>query len=128
MVSLVKCHTNATRIGWHMSEIGLRFAPGLPPGRFFLFDTLKQSLQVLDERRCTSEAVLIHLIQVCEGVCVCMFVCVCVLVCVRAREKKRKREKHTEREKKNYKQRERGRNRERGEGGEAVLIHLIQVS
>ena len=25
-------HTNATRIGWHLWEIDLRFAPGLPPG------------------------------------------------------------------------------------------------
>ena len=33
MVSLVNSHTNATRIGWHLWEIDLRFAPGLPPGR-----------------------------------------------------------------------------------------------
>ena len=32
MVSLVNSHTNATRIGWHLWEIDLRFAPGLPPG------------------------------------------------------------------------------------------------
>ena len=32
MVSLVNSHTNATRIGWHLFEIDLRFAPGLPPG------------------------------------------------------------------------------------------------
>ena len=32
MVSLVKSHTNATRIGWHLWEIDLRFAPWLPPG------------------------------------------------------------------------------------------------
>jgi len=32
MVSFVNSHTNATRIGWHMWEIDLRFAPGLPPG------------------------------------------------------------------------------------------------
>ena len=32
MISLVKSHTNATRIGWHLWEIDLRFAPGLPPG------------------------------------------------------------------------------------------------
>jgi len=32
MVSLVNSHTNATRIGWHLWEINLRFAPGLPPG------------------------------------------------------------------------------------------------
>ena len=32
MVSLVSSHTNATRIGWHLGEIDLRFAPGLPPG------------------------------------------------------------------------------------------------
>jgi len=31
MVSSVNSHTNATRIGWHMWEIVLRFAPGLPP-------------------------------------------------------------------------------------------------
>ena len=28
----VNSHTNATRIGWHLWEIDLRFAPGLPPG------------------------------------------------------------------------------------------------
>jgi len=33
MVSLVNYHTNATRIGWHLWEIDLRFAPGLPSGR-----------------------------------------------------------------------------------------------
>ena len=32
MVSSVNSHTNATRIGWHLWEIDLRFAPGLPPG------------------------------------------------------------------------------------------------
>ena len=32
MISLVNSHTNATRIGWHLWEIDLRFAPGLPPG------------------------------------------------------------------------------------------------
>ena len=32
MVSLVNSHTNATSIGWHLCENGLRFAPGLPPG------------------------------------------------------------------------------------------------
>ena len=32
MVSLVNSHTNATRIGWHLWEIDLRFVPGLPPG------------------------------------------------------------------------------------------------
>ena len=32
MVSSVKSHTIATRIGWHLREIDLRFAPGLPPG------------------------------------------------------------------------------------------------
>ena len=32
MVSLVNSHTNTTRIGWHLWEIDLRFAPGLPPG------------------------------------------------------------------------------------------------
>jgi len=31
MVSLVNSHTNATRIGRHLWEIDLRFAPGLPP-------------------------------------------------------------------------------------------------
>jgi len=31
MVSLVNSHTNATRIGWHLREIELRFAPGSPP-------------------------------------------------------------------------------------------------
>ena len=33
MVSLVNSHTNATRVGWHLWDIDLRFAPGLPPGR-----------------------------------------------------------------------------------------------
>ena len=32
MVSSVNSHTNATRIRWHLREIDLRFAPGLPPG------------------------------------------------------------------------------------------------
>jgi len=32
MVSSVNSHTNATRIGWHLWEIDLRFASGLPPG------------------------------------------------------------------------------------------------
>ena len=33
MVALVNSHTNSTRIGWHLWDIDLRFAPGLPPGR-----------------------------------------------------------------------------------------------
>ena len=32
MVSSVNSHTNATRIGWHLWEIDLKFTPGLPPG------------------------------------------------------------------------------------------------
>ena len=32
MVSLVNLHANTTRIGWHLWEVGLRFAPGLPTG------------------------------------------------------------------------------------------------
>ena len=32
MVSLVNSHTNATITRWHLWEIDLRFAPGLPPG------------------------------------------------------------------------------------------------
>ena len=32
MVSLVNSHTNATSTSWHLWEIDLRFAPGLPPG------------------------------------------------------------------------------------------------
>ena len=32
MVSSVNSLTNATRIGWHLWEIDLRFAPGLLPG------------------------------------------------------------------------------------------------
>ena len=32
MVSSVNSHTNATRTGWHLLEIDLIFAPGLPPG------------------------------------------------------------------------------------------------
>ena len=35
MVSLVNSHTNATRIGWYLWEIDLRFAPVLPPGWFW---------------------------------------------------------------------------------------------
>ena len=31
MVYLINSHINATRIGWHLWEIDLRFAPGLPP-------------------------------------------------------------------------------------------------
>ena len=31
-VYVVNSHTHATRIGWHLWEIDLRFAPGLPPG------------------------------------------------------------------------------------------------
>ena len=32
MVSLVNPHTNATIIGWHLWQIDLKFAPGLPAG------------------------------------------------------------------------------------------------
>ena len=32
MVSQVNSHTNATRIGWYLWEMNLRFAHGLPPG------------------------------------------------------------------------------------------------
>ena len=32
MLALVNSHTNATRIGWHLWEIDLRFSSGLPPG------------------------------------------------------------------------------------------------
>ena len=32
VVSPVNSHTNSTRIGWHLWEIDLIFAPGLPPG------------------------------------------------------------------------------------------------
>ena len=32
MVSSANSHTNATRIGWHLWEIGFIFSPGLPPG------------------------------------------------------------------------------------------------
>jgi len=32
MVYLFNSHTNATKIGWHLWEIDLRFAHGLPPG------------------------------------------------------------------------------------------------
>ena len=34
MVSLVSSHTNATSKRWHLWEIDLRFASGLPPGWF----------------------------------------------------------------------------------------------
>jgi len=40
MVSLVNSHTHATIIGWHLWEIDLRFAPGLPPGWGGLPDAL----------------------------------------------------------------------------------------
>ena len=32
MVDSVNSYTNANRIGWHLCEIDLRFAPGVPPG------------------------------------------------------------------------------------------------
>jgi len=32
MLFSVNSHSNATRIGWHLWEIDLRFAPELPPG------------------------------------------------------------------------------------------------
>jgi hypothetical protein len=32
MVAVANSHTNTTRIGSHLWEIDLRFAPGLPPG------------------------------------------------------------------------------------------------
>ena len=32
IVSSVNSHTNVTKIGWHLWEIDLRFATGLPPG------------------------------------------------------------------------------------------------
>ena len=32
VVSSVNSHANATRVGWHLWEIDLRFAPGLPAG------------------------------------------------------------------------------------------------
>ena len=32
IVSLVNSHSNATSQRWHLWEIDLRFAPGLPPG------------------------------------------------------------------------------------------------
>ena len=32
MVFFVNYHTNATRIGWHVWDIDLGFATGLPPG------------------------------------------------------------------------------------------------
>ena len=37
-VSLVNSNTNATKIGWHMWEIDLRFAPRLPPGCVSVLD------------------------------------------------------------------------------------------
>ena len=43
MVSLVNSHTNATRCGWHLREIDLRFSPGLPPG-WYLCAVLQQQL------------------------------------------------------------------------------------
>ena len=35
MVSLVNSHTNATSKRWHLWEVDLRFAHGLPPGRYY---------------------------------------------------------------------------------------------
>ena len=32
MVYIINFHSNATRTGWHLWEIDLRFSPGLPPG------------------------------------------------------------------------------------------------
>jgi hypothetical protein len=47
MVYLVNSHTNATRIRWHLWEIGLRFTPGLTPGWSF-FLRLLSSLELSD--------------------------------------------------------------------------------
>jgi len=44
MVSLVNSHTNATRIVWHLWEIDLRFAPGLPLGWREMFCGLRRIL------------------------------------------------------------------------------------
>ena len=38
-------HTNATRIGCHLWEIDLRFAPGLPPGWLFCGEALGEKEQ-----------------------------------------------------------------------------------
>jgi hypothetical protein len=43
MVYLVDSHTNAIRIGWHLWEIDLRFAPGLPPGWLLCADVLSRT-------------------------------------------------------------------------------------
>ena len=45
MVSSVNSHTTATRIGWHLWEIDLRFAIGLPPG--VGFDRVSVTLSML---------------------------------------------------------------------------------
>ena len=42
MVSLVNSHRNATRIGWHLKEIDLRVAPGLPPGLLGVWGCLRE--------------------------------------------------------------------------------------
>ena len=59
MVSLVNSHTNATRIGWHLWEIVLIFAPGLPPGSgctsFFLAACCAFLLSVTASRACSRE-------------------------------------------------------------------------
>jgi len=40
MVVLANSHKNATRIGWHLWEIDLIFASGLPPGWGVAFEGL----------------------------------------------------------------------------------------
>ena len=50
MVSLVNSHTNATRIGWHLWEIDLRFAPGLPPGWFLIAPCPQNKLMIYHQK------------------------------------------------------------------------------
>ena len=58
MVSLVNSHTNATRIGWNLWEIDLRFAPGLPPGRNRAWKPWAAHLSMMSAPGCFNETAL----------------------------------------------------------------------
>jgi len=50
IVSLVNFHTNATSKRWHLWEVDLRFASGLPPGWLYLVqgdDTTEADIDLL---------------------------------------------------------------------------------
>jgi len=51
MVSFIKSRANATRIGWHLWEIDLRFAPGLPTG--WILSSRSQPRHIKTAPRCT---------------------------------------------------------------------------